>query len=102
MYQNPKGTKQEIKLWAFYLLDIGIVVGMLVIANYITKIFPLSGGMEILFYIISICFGIFLCARTPSHPTERNLMVMINIFKMDNNNYHSIDIKNFDMRKEDR
>lgn len=91
MYKNPKNTKQEIKLWAFYLLDIGIVAAILVVASYITKILPLSPGMQIFYYIFSACFGIFLCIRTPSHPIDRNLNVLFNILKMDRNKYHSID-----------
>jgi len=92
MYQNPKSTKQEIKLWAFYLLDIGIVVGMVMIASYVTKLFPLSPTMEMLYYIVSAVFGVYLCVRTPKHPTDRNLLVLFNLVKADKNNYHSIEI----------
>uniref|UniRef100_UPI00345024CB DUF5592 family protein n=1 Tax=Carnobacterium sp. TaxID=48221 RepID=UPI00345024CB len=91
-FQNPKSTKQEIKLWAFYLLDIGIIVGMVMIASYITRIIPLSPLMEMFYYIASAIFGIYLCVRTPNHPTDRNIKVLVNLLKMDKNNYHSIEI----------
>ncbi|MGW8811085.1 DUF5592 family protein, partial [Bacillus velezensis] len=68
MYRNPKNTKQEIKLFAFYLLDIGIVAGMLILATYVKKVIPLSGGMTVFYYILSAAFGVFLCAKTPNHP----------------------------------
>lgn len=96
MYRNPKNTKQEIKLWFFYLLDMGIVGGLMILASYILKIVPLSGGMQILFYILTAGFGIFLCAKTPNHPTDRNLTVIMQLLKMDRNNYYSIEYKNFE------
>lgn len=102
MYQNPKNTKQEIKLWAFYLFDIGIVAGLLIIASYIVKIIPLSAGMIIFYYILSAGFGIFLCAKTPTHPIDRNYNILIYLFRMDRNKYHAIDIKNFESRKDDK
>ena len=62
MYHNPKNTKQEIKLWAFYLLDIGIVGAMLFIASYVVKIIPLSGGMQIFyFYFICMFWDFLMC-----------------------------------------
>ncbi|RBP59338.1 hypothetical protein DES36_11963 [Alkalibaculum bacchi] len=91
MYKNPKNTRQEIKLWAFYLLDIAIVAGMLLIANNISKIIPLSPSMQIFYYIFSACFGVFLCMKTTSHPIDRNLNILFYIFRMDRNKYHSID-----------
>lgn len=100
MYHNPKNTKQEIKLWAFYLLDIGIVGAMLFIASYVVKIVPLSGGMQIFYFILSACFGIFLCTKTPSHPTDRNITILLHIFRMDRNRYHAIDVKDFEQRKD--
>lgn len=96
MYKNPKNTKQEIKLWAFYLLDIGIVAGMMMLATYVIKIVPLSGTMTIVYYILSASFGIFLCAKTPNHPIDRNLNILIYLFRMDRNKYHAIDIKNYE------
>lgn len=91
IYRNPKNTKQEIKLWAFYLLDIGIVAAMLIIASHVVKIFPLSPSIQIFYYILSACFGIFLCIKTPSHPIDRNLKLLLYIFKMDRNKYNPID-----------
>lgn len=96
MYKNPKNTKQEIKLWAFYLIDIGIVAGMLVLASYVVKVIPLGGGMTIFYYILSGCFGIFLCAKTPSHPIDRNIIILIHLFRMDRNKYHAVDVKDFE------
>ncbi|WP_052522504.1 DUF5592 family protein [Caldibacillus thermoamylovorans] len=100
MYTNPKNTKQEIKLWAFYLLDIGIVGGLLILASYVIKIIPLSATMQITYYILSGCFGVFLCVRTPSHPLDRNLKMFLYILKMDRNKYHPIDIKDYRKRGE--
>lgn len=91
MIRNPKSTKQEIKLWAFHLIDIGIVAGLVMIASNVVKLFPINGTMTMFYYILTICFGIFLCMRTPSHPTERNYIVLFNLLKMDRNKYHSIE-----------
>lgn len=93
MYQNPKSTKQEIKLWAFYLLDIAIVAGLLILASYVVKVIPLSGTMQIFYFVLSAVFGIFLCARTPSHPIDRNLSILLYIIRMDRNKYHAIEIE---------
>lgn len=95
MYRNPKNTKQEIKLWAFYLIDIGIVVGMIFIATYVLKVLPLGGTMTIFYYVISALFGLFLCAKTKNHPIDRNLNILFYLLKMDRNKYHPIDIKEF-------
>lgn len=100
MYRNPKNTKQEIKLWAFFLLDIGIVGGMLLLANYINKVVPISATMQIVNYILFACFGIFLCARSPSYPIDRNFKLIFYIFRMDRNKYHPIDIKDFNKRSD--
>jgi len=99
MYTNPKSTKQEIKLWAFYLVDIGIVAGMLMIATYVKKVIPLGPGMTIFYYILSAAFGVFLCAKTPSHPTDRNYNILFYLFKMDRNKYHAIEIKDFGLEE---
>jgi len=96
LYNNPKNTKQEIKLFAFYLLDIGIVAAMLMIAVYVNKVLPLTGWMQIFYYLISVIFGVFLCVKTPSHPTERNFQILLRIFRMDRNKYHAVDTKNFE------
>lgn len=96
MYKNPKNTKQEIKLWAFYLLDIAIVAGMLIVATYVMKILPLSNGMTLFYYILSGAFGIFLCAKTPNHPIDRNISILIYLFKMDRNKYHTLEFKNYE------
>lgn len=100
MYHNPKNTKQEIKLWAFYLLDIGIVATMLFIASYVVKVLPLSPAMQIFYYILSACFGVFLCTKTPSHPIDRNITILMHLLKMDRNRYHAIDVKDFEQRKD--
>lgn len=95
MYKNPKNIKQEIKLWAFYLFDILIVLAMPIIASYIIKIIPLKPKIQIFYYIVSICFGIFLCARTSSHPIDRNLKIFLYILRMDRNKYHAIDFDDY-------
>ncbi|MFI8496633.1 DUF5592 family protein [Peribacillus butanolivorans] len=99
MYKNPKNTKQEIKLFAFYLLDIGIVAALLFIATYVMKVVHLSGGMTIFYYILSAAFGIFLCAKTPNHPIDRNLSLLLYLLRMDYNKYHAIDIKDINIVK---
>lgn len=95
MYRNPKNTKQEIKLFAFYLLDIGIVGLLLIMATYVMKIVPLDPGMKTFYYILSGAFGVFLCAKTPSHPIDRNFNILLYLFKMDRNKYHAIDITDY-------
>lgn len=89
MYHNPKNIKQEIKLYFFYLIDIGIVAGMVIAAVQLNKVLLLPGTMQLFFYILSGVFGVFLCIKTPSNPTVRNYKVLLNLLKMDRNSYHN-------------
>lgn len=90
MYRNPKNIKQEVKLFFFYLMDIGIVAGCVFFSFYIAKLIPISESMKILLYIQSFCFGVWLCVRTPAHPQERNLAMIFHLLKMDRNSYHDV------------
>ena len=101
IFHNPKNTKQEIKLWAFYLLDIALVGAMIFIASYVIKIVPMTGGMQIFYYIMSGLFGIFLCAKTPNHPTQRNILILLYLLRMDRNRYHTVDVKNYEHKRGD-
>lgn len=42
MKRNQKNTKQELKLTFFYLFDLGIITGTLMIALYLSKILLLG------------------------------------------------------------
>lgn len=93
MYRNPKEIKQEIKLFFFYLLDLGIVAASVMLSVYLAKMFPVSASMKFLLYIVFFVIGVALCIRTPNHPKERNLNMIIHLFKMDRNRYHEIEFK---------
>lgn len=99
MYRNPKNTKQEIRLWAFYILDIATVGALLFIATYVRKVIPLSGSMTVIYYILSAAFGVFLCAKTPSHPIDRNIKILLYLVRSDRNKYHAVDVKDFNIVK---
>ncbi|HDI3019245.1 hypothetical protein HYH68_16345 [Clostridium botulinum] len=91
MYRNPKNIKQEIKLFFFYLLDLGIIAASVVASVYVAKLLPISAGIKLLFYIVAFCFGVWLCIRTSAHPKERNLAILYHLIKMDRNRYHDIE-----------
>lgn len=91
MFQNPKNIKQEIKLFFLYIVDIAIVAASIVVSVYIAKIFPLSPAIKLLSYLVAGLFGIFLCIRTPSHPKDRMLKLIILMFRTDNNKYYDLE-----------
>jgi len=91
-YINPKNTKQEIKLWAFYLGDAAVVVIMLMIASFFSKILLLPGSMQLICYVISFILGVYLCVKSSAHPTQRNYQVIWNLIKWDKNKYHSLEL----------
>ncbi|EPY6472545.1 DUF5592 family protein [Clostridium sporogenes] len=90
MYRNPKNIKQEIKLFFFYLLDLGIIALSVITSVYFAKVLPISAVMKLWLYFVAFCFGVWLCVRTPSHPKERNLVMLYHLAKMDRNRYHDI------------
>ncbi|EJQ36001.1 hypothetical protein IEE_05477 [Bacillus cereus BAG5X1-1] len=92
MMRNPKNVKQEIKLSFFYLIDAGIIAMMLILANYVTKIVPMGGVASIVLHVTFAVFGLFLCIRPFNSPTNRNVKVIWKMLKMDNKNYHPIDV----------
>ncbi|MRD16253.1 hypothetical protein GH833_31620, partial [Bacillus thuringiensis] len=63
MMRNPKNTKQEIKLAFFYIMDGAIIVLMLVLASYMSKLVPVGGLGRIMFYVLFGAFGVFLCIK---------------------------------------
>lgn len=93
MYRNPKNIKQEIKLFFFYLVDLGIVAGMVMMSVYLAKLMPLTPPMKFALYGLSLILGIWMCIRTPSHPKERNALMFYYLLKMDRNRYHEIEFK---------
>ncbi|EUJ34195.1 DUF5592 family protein [Brochothrix campestris] len=93
MYTNPKNIKQEIKILFFYFVDIMIVIGGFIVGVGISKPLHLSFGMTLFLEILTTLFALWLCVRAPSHPNERNLSVLIHLFKMDRNHHHSIEIE---------
>lgn len=92
MKRNPKNTKQEIKLAFFYLLDLGLIAGMVIFASYFSKVLLLGPVAKVLLYIVATALGIFLCIRPFSSPTNRNYKVILDLFKMDRRNFDSIQI----------
>ncbi|HFT5903686.1 TPA: hypothetical protein ACGSMF_004861 [Bacillus cereus] len=92
MMRNPKNTKQEIKLAFFYIIDGAIIALMLVLASYMPKVVPVGGFGRIMFYVLFGAFGLFLCIKPHNSPTNRNIFVILDILKMDNKNYHPIEV----------
>lgn len=93
MYRNPKNIKQEIKLFFFYLVDLGIVAGCVMASVYIAKLTPINPTMKFILYILAFCIGVWSCIRTPNHPKERNILMVYYLLKMDRNRYHEIEFK---------
>lgn len=90
MYKNPKATKQEIKFWFFYFVDLGLMIGLMVMASYIKDMFRLSGKMQIVYYILTCAFGVFLCMKTKEHPLDRNIQMLYYLCRTDRNKYYAI------------
>jgi len=90
MYRNPKRTRQEVKIFFFFLVDGLILAATFAIGSTITDLFNLSPSMEILSYIFFICLGIWLCIRPNSHPVDRNLFMIAHLIRSDKNRYHCI------------
>lgn len=93
MYRNPKNIKQEIKLFFFFLMDIGIVAGSVMTSVYFAKLMPITPLMKFLLYILFFIIGVWMCIRTPNHPKERNVLMLYYLFKMDRNRYHEIEFR---------
>lgn len=93
MYRNPKNIKQEIKLFFFYLLDLGIVACNVMVSVYFAKLLPISPTMKLLLYVLAFVIGVWMCVRTPNHPKERNILMVYYLFRMDRNRYHEIEFK---------
>lgn len=93
MYRNPKNIKQEIKLFFFYLVDLGIVAGSVMTSVYFAKIMPITPTMKFALYILAFIFGIWMCIRTANHPKERNILMVYYLLRMDRNRYHEIEFK---------
>ncbi|PGZ57832.1 hypothetical protein COE58_24075 [Bacillus cereus] len=92
MKRNPKNTKQEIKLAFFYLIDLGVIAGIVMLASYVSKILLLGAVAKFLLYIVAAALGVFLCIKPFSSPTNRNRKVIIDMFKMDRRKFDSIEI----------
>ncbi|MEK7019796.1 DUF5592 family protein [Bacillus sp. FSL R9-9410] len=92
MKRNPKNTKQEIKLTFFYLFDLGIIAGIMILASYLSKILLLGAVAKVSLYIVAAVLGVFLCIRPFSSPTNRNMKVIKDMFKMDRRKFDAIEI----------
>ncbi|NWK72620.1 hypothetical protein COJ48_18330 [Bacillus cereus] len=95
MKRNPKNTKQEIKLMFFYLFDLGIIAGIVIFASYLSKILLLGAVAKISLYIVAAVFGVFLCIKPFSSPTNRNMKVILDMVKMDRRKFDAIELKEF-------
>lgn len=93
MYRNPKNIKQEIKLFFFYLVDLGIVAGCVMCSVYFAKLMPVSPLMKFAFYVLAFIVGVWMCVRTPNHPKERNILMVYYLVRMDRNRYHEVEFK---------
>lgn len=102
MLRNPKNTKQEIKIAFFYLIDAGIIALMLVLASYMPKFVPVGGFGRVMFYVLFGTFGLFLCIKPANSPTNRNIMVILDMLKQDNKNYHPIEVKSISSKTESK
>ncbi|TXR62568.1 hypothetical protein DM800_20000 [Bacillus sp. AY18-3] len=102
MLRNPKNTKQEIKIAFFYLIDAGIIGLMLLLASYMPKIIPVGVFARIMFFVLFGTFGLFLCIKPTNSPTNRNMMVIIDMLKQDNKSYHPIEVKRISSETENK
>ncbi|EJP82046.1 DUF5592 family protein [Bacillus cereus] len=102
MLRNPKNTKQEIKIAVFYLIDAGIIGLMIIIASYMPNFIPVGGFGRVMFYVLFGTFGLFLCIKPANSPTNRNVMVILDMLKQDNKNYHPIQVNTISSETENK
>ena len=92
MYRNPKEIKTEVKMFFFYVMDGVIFFVTLALGVALLNRFNVNSVLSIIGYIFFGILGIFLALRTPRHPVERNLSLIIHIFKRDNNQYYDFQL----------
>lgn len=95
-FRNPKRTKHELKFLFFYLWDFVIFVATVFIGNMVMDRFNLSPVMTIVNYIFLIVLGVWFCFRTPSHPIDRNLYMVLYYMFADKSRYYNIQLKNYE------
>lgn len=102
MLRNPKNTKQEIKIAVFYLIDAGIIGLMIILASYMPNFISVGGFGRVMFYVLFGTFGLFLCIKPANSPTNRNVMVILDMLKQDNKNYHPIQVNTISSETENK
>lgn len=90
MIRNPKNIKQEVKLWFFYMFDLGIIAGTTMLGVYVAKMFPLQPFVVTLVWIVFFLLGVFLCVRVPQNPKDRMVFMIAYSLFTDRHTYEEI------------
>lgn len=93
--QIIKTPKQEVKLYAFYIIDLGIMIAGFMLISYLNKALNLTMPYYIALQFLTFLFTVFLCAKPKEYGKERNLKIIMRLLKMDGYLYHSQVSKNY-------
>lgn len=83
-----KQSKKSVKIYFFYLMDIFIVLGALLIVYLINEyILKLPAFYLILWEIGTFAFGVFLCYKPFKYGGVNNLTILKRLLSMDHEIY---------------
>ncbi|WP_200127630.1 DUF5592 family protein [Enterococcus sp. S52] len=82
-----KNIKQEVRLKAFYFLDLALILGLCGGMFYLQDFIQLPIGHFIVIECLLFALGIFLCAKPSSNGGHRNLYTLYCLLKMDRTTY---------------
>lgn len=90
-YQNMsilKQSKKSVKIYFFYLMDVMIVIGSLLVVFLLNdSIFQLPKLYLILWEIGTFIFSIFLCYKPYNYGGVNNLTILKRLLSMDHEIY---------------
>lgn len=87
----PRDIKAQVKLSIFYLIDIMIIGGLFVLCQSFQQSAQFTLGNYIFLQVVTLSFGLFLCAKPASCPEKRNFQVILQLFMSDKRKYVSED-----------
>ncbi|MGG5319207.1 DUF5592 family protein [Enterococcus sp. AZ072] len=85
----PKTLNAAIKLAWFYLVDLLIVGGCIVVGYYIQELLVFPPKTFLMLQVTNILFGIFLCLPTKHKPKTRTIQIIIQAILKDRKRYLS-------------
>lgn len=84
-----KSLKQEIRIKAFYFVDVALIFVLCGGMFYLQSTLTLPILHFILIELLLLSLGVFLCAKPASNGGHRNIYTIFCLFKMDRKTYVS-------------